>query len=74
MNLSNGQDVISRLPQRFQDNGLDGHEFVFMKAIARPHRANIVDECLQSEDITLEDRPPFSPDFNPVELVRNMLD
>ncbi|GFU94820.1 transposable element Tcb2 transposase [Trichonephila clavipes] len=27
-------------------------EFLFMDDNARPHRANIVDECLQSEDIT----------------------
>ncbi|GFW90901.1 transposable element Tcb1 transposase [Trichonephila clavipes] len=29
-----------------------GAEFLFMDDNARPHRANIVDECLQSEDIT----------------------
>ncbi|GFX01445.1 hypothetical protein TNCV_1864191 [Trichonephila clavipes] len=28
-----------------------GAEFLFMDDNARPHRANIVDECLQSEDI-----------------------
>ncbi|GFV06359.1 hypothetical protein TNCV_1073401 [Trichonephila clavipes] len=27
-------------------------EFLFMDDNARPHRANIIDECLQSEDIT----------------------
>ncbi|GFX95490.1 transposable element Tcb1 transposase [Trichonephila clavipes] len=36
---------------------------------ARPHRANIVDECLQSEDITRRDWPAYSPDLNPVEHV-----
>ncbi|GFW01809.1 transposable element Tc3 transposase [Trichonephila clavipes] len=30
-------------------------EFLFMEDIARPQRANIVDECLQSEDITRMD-------------------
>ncbi|GFV21918.1 transposable element Tcb1 transposase [Trichonephila clavipes] len=30
-------------------------EFLFMDDNARPHRANIVDECLQSEDITRMD-------------------
>ncbi|GFW33357.1 DDE_3 domain-containing protein [Trichonephila clavipes] len=32
--------------------GAMGAEFLFMDDNARPHRANIVDECLQSEDIT----------------------
>ncbi|GFS94278.1 transposable element Tcb1 transposase [Trichonephila clavipes] len=29
-----------------------GAEFLFMDDNSRPHRANIVDECLQSEDVT----------------------
>ncbi|GFU29887.1 transposable element Tcb1 transposase [Trichonephila clavipes] len=29
-----------------------GAEFLFMDDNARPHRTNVVDECLQSEDIT----------------------
>ncbi|GFX92408.1 DDE_3 domain-containing protein [Trichonephila clavipes] len=33
---------------------------------AQPHRANIVIECLQKEDITRMDWPVFSPDLNPV--------
>ncbi|GFT94663.1 transposable element Tcb1 transposase [Trichonephila clavipes] len=41
-------------------------EFLFMDDNARPHRVNIVDECLQSEDITRMDRPAYSPDLNPV--------
>ncbi|GFX54095.1 uncharacterized protein TNCV_2337311 [Trichonephila clavipes] len=47
-----------------------GTEFVFMDDNARPHRANIANECLQSEDIT---RMDFSPDLNPVEHVRDIL-
>ncbi|GFW49337.1 transposable element Tcb1 transposase [Trichonephila clavipes] len=35
--------------------GAMGAEFLFMDDNARPHRANIVDECLQSEDITRKD-------------------
>ncbi|GFV41433.1 cubilin [Trichonephila clavipes] len=35
--------------------GAMGAEFLFMDNNARPHRANIVDECLQSEDITRMD-------------------
>ncbi|GFU70640.1 transposable element Tcb1 transposase [Trichonephila clavipes] len=35
--------------------GAMGAEFLFMDDNARPHRANIEDECLQSEDITRMD-------------------
>ncbi|GFX80002.1 transposable element Tcb1 transposase [Trichonephila clavipes] len=35
--------------------GAMGAEFLFMDDNAHPHRANIVDECLQSEDITRMD-------------------
>ncbi|GFS70824.1 DDE_3 domain-containing protein [Trichonephila clavipes] len=35
--------------------GTMGAEFLFMDDNARPHRANIVYECLQSEDITRMD-------------------
>ncbi|GFT91023.1 DDE_3 domain-containing protein [Trichonephila clavipes] len=42
--------------------GAIGAEFLFMDDYAHPHRANIVDECLQSEDITCMDWPAYSPD------------
>ncbi|GBO45261.1 hypothetical protein AVEN_260783-1 [Araneus ventricosus] len=47
--------------------GAMGAEFLFMDDNARPHRANIVDECLQSVDITRMDWPAYSPDLNPIE-------
>ncbi|GFU67252.1 transposable element Tc3 transposase [Trichonephila clavipes] len=43
--------------------GAMGAEFLLMDDNARPHRANIVEECLQSEDITRMDWPAYSPDF-----------
>ncbi|GFV66495.1 transposable element Tcb2 transposase [Trichonephila clavipes] len=53
--------------------GAMGAEFLFMDDNTRPHRANIVDECLQSEDITLMDWPAYSPDLNPIQHVCDML-
>ncbi|GFX06383.1 transposable element Tcb1 transposase [Trichonephila clavipes] len=53
--------------------GAMGAEVLFMDDNARPHRANIVDECLQLEDITLMDWPVYSPDLNPIEHVLYML-
>ncbi|GFT20582.1 transposable element Tcb2 transposase [Trichonephila clavipes] len=46
-----------------------GAEFLFMDDNARLHRVNIVDECLQSEDITRMDWPAYSPDLNPIEHI-----
>ncbi|GFT06808.1 DDE_3 domain-containing protein [Trichonephila clavipes] len=52
---------------------LHGADFLFMDEHARSQRANIVDECLQSEDITRMDWPSYSPDMSPMEHVWDML-
>ncbi|GFW72397.1 DDE_3 domain-containing protein [Trichonephila clavipes] len=53
--------------------GAMGAEFLFIDDNARTHRANIVDECLQSEEITRMDWPAYSPYLNPTEHVWDML-
>ncbi|GFX35904.1 transposable element Tcb1 transposase [Trichonephila clavipes] len=53
--------------------GAIGAEFLFMDDNARPHRANIVDECLQSGDIPRMDCPEYSLDLNPIEHVWDMI-
>ncbi|GFX35790.1 transposable element Tcb1 transposase [Trichonephila clavipes] len=59
------RDVILEHGSLFR--GAMSAEFLFTDDNIRPHRANIVDECLQSDDITRIDWPGYSPYLNSIE-------
>ncbi|GFT74699.1 transposable element Tcb2 transposase [Trichonephila clavipes] len=54
--------------------GAMGAEFLLMDDNTRPPRADIVDTCLQTEDITRMNWPAYLPNLNPIEHVWDMLD
>ncbi|GFX10391.1 transposable element Tcb1 transposase [Trichonephila clavipes] len=64
-------DVILEQRVRLFRSVMDA-EFLFMDDNTCPHHASIVDECLQSQDITRMDCPAYSPDFNSIEHVWDM--
>ncbi|GFU97307.1 transposable element Tcb1 transposase [Trichonephila clavipes] len=66
------QDVILEQHVRLF-RGAMGAQFLFIDDNASPHRANIVGECLQLEDITRMDWPAYSSNLNPKEYVWDML-
>ncbi|GFW87764.1 transposable element Tcb1 transposase [Trichonephila clavipes] len=66
------RDVILEQHVRLFRGAL-GAEFLFMDGNARPHRASIVDEYHQSEDITRMDWLAYQLDLNAIEHVWDML-
>lgn len=49
--------------------GAIGEQFVLIDDNARPHRARIVNECIEAHGITRMEWPPCSPDMNCIEHV-----
>ncbi|KAJ4436830.1 hypothetical protein ANN_16962 [Periplaneta americana] len=58
-------EVLERHVQLFR--GVVGPHFIFMDDNARLHRANLVDEYHEGEDIRRMDWPAMSPDLNAIE-------
>ncbi|GFY23003.1 transposable element Tcb1 transposase [Trichonephila clavipes] len=50
-----------------------GPTFVLMDDNARPHRADIIHDCLESEGIALMAWPAYSLDLNPIEALWDAL-
>ncbi|GFW28635.1 DDE_3 domain-containing protein [Trichonephila clavipes] len=66
------RDVILEKNVRLFREAMDA-EFLFVVDNAHPHRAIIVDECLQLEDISRMDWPAYSLVLNPIDHVWDML-
>ncbi|GFT71225.1 transposable element Tcb1 transposase [Trichonephila clavipes] len=58
-------EVLELIVRLYAASG--GHTFVLMDDNARPHRADIVDDYLESEGIARMAWSAYSPDLNPIE-------
>ncbi|KAJ4440749.1 hypothetical protein ANN_08973 [Periplaneta americana] len=58
-------EVLERHVRLFR--GAVGLHFIFIDDNARPHRANLVDEYYEEEEILRMYWPAMSPDLNPIE-------
>jgi len=68
MNARRYLDMVLR-PIVLPYAGAIGENFILMDDNARPHRARLVRDFLDSEGIESMEWPPYSPDLNPIEHV-----
>ena len=58
-------EIVHAIVRRYA--GASGLDFILMDDNARPHRARVVQQYLQTETIDRMDWPARSPDLNPTE-------
>ncbi|KFM70892.1 hypothetical protein X975_22457, partial [Stegodyphus mimosarum] len=62
-----GSDILDAYVHPY--TGVIGDAFLLQDDNARPHRAHIVDDCLQQEAIMCMEWPARSLDLNPIQQV-----
>ena len=64
-------DILQPIVLPYQQN--IGEALVFMDDNSRPHRAHVVNDFLQDNDIARLEWPAYSPDMNPIKHVWDRL-